>query len=199
MTSSRQDAIDAAFARFPTLETERFRLRALIPADVTDLFTLESDPRVTRYLGRAPMATLEDTARRIETFRANFETRQAIQWGIFPRDDETHLIGTCVIWHIIPAHFRAEIGYMLHPAWWGKGAMLEAVSAVIDFAFTRMKLHSLAAQIDPENSASRRVLEKLGFTQEAYFREDFYNPREDRFSDTAIFSLLEQTWAARTP
>lgn len=190
------EALAAAFARFPTLTTDRCLLRAITPADTAALFELESDPQVTRYLGRAPMPSLEATARRIESFRTQFDTRQALQWGVVPRPDGP-LIGTCVFWHLRPAHYRAEIGYMLSPAWWGQGVMSEVVAAVLDFGFATMGLHSVDAQIDPANAASRRLLEKLGFVQEAYFREDYFHPVEQRFTDTAIFSLLVSGWRTR--
>lgn len=193
---TRVEALAAAFARFPTLTTDRFVLRSITPDDTAALFELESDPQVTRYLGRAPMPSLDATARRIDSFRTQFETHQAIQWGVAPRPDGP-LIGTCVFWHLRPAHFRAEIGYMLSPAWWGQGVMVEVVSAVLAFGFSTMALHSVDAQIDPDNVASRRLLEKLGFVQEAYFREDYFHPVEQRFTDTAIFSLLVSDWRAR--
>ncbi len=188
--------LSAVFARFPTLETERFFLRSITPDDTADLFRLDSDPQVTRYLGRAPMASLAATAHRIANFHTQFAAQQAIQWGIFPRPAGP-LIGTFVFWHLRPEHYRAEIGYMLAPAWWGQGVMVEVATAVLDFGFTNMALHSVDAQIDPDNLASRRLLEKLGFVQEAYFREDYFHPVEQRFTDTAIFSLLESTWQTR--
>jgi RimJ/RimL family protein N-acetyltransferase len=46
--------------------------------------------------------------------------------------------------------------------------------------------------------SARRVLEKLGFVQEGYFREDYYFPMEQRFGDTAVLSLLASAWASRT-
>ena len=78
-----------------------------------------------------------------------------------------------------------------------KGVMTEALGAMLDFGFTRMGLHSVEAQIHPANSGSRRVLEKLGFVQEGYFRENFLDPVEARFTDTAVFSLLSATWMCR--
>jgi ribosomal-protein-alanine N-acetyltransferase len=60
-----------------------------------------------------------------------------------------------------------------------------------------MGLHSVEAQIHPANSGSRRVLEKLGFVQEGYFRENFYDPVEAGFTDTAVFSLLSAAWTRR--
>ena len=75
--------------------------------------------------------------------------------------------------------------------------MTEALGALLDFAFTRMGLHSVEAQIHPANSGSRRVLEKLGFVQEGYFRENFYDPVEAQFTDTAVYSLLKEIWMRR--
>jgi ribosomal-protein-alanine N-acetyltransferase len=56
-------------------------------------------------------------------------------------------------------------------------------------------LHSVEAQIHPANIGSRRVLEKLGFVQEGYFRENYYEPAESQFTDTVVFSLLQRDWA----
>jgi [ribosomal protein S5]-alanine N-acetyltransferase len=57
-----------------------------------------------------------------------------------------------------------------------------------------MGLHSVEAVIDPANAGSRRVLEKLGFVQEGYFRESYYESHMGRFTDSAVFSLLRSDW-----
>jgi ribosomal-protein-alanine N-acetyltransferase len=56
-----------------------------------------------------------------------------------------------------------------------------------------MNLHSIEAVVNPKNMASIRVLEKLGFVREAYFKENYYV--KDKFFDTAIYSLLSQNFA----
>jgi ribosomal-protein-alanine N-acetyltransferase len=94
----------------------------------------------------------------------------------------------------MPEHSRAEIGYELAPEWWGRGAMTEALGAALRFGFTSMGLHSVEAHIHPDNTGSQRVLEKLGFVQEGYFRENYNDLVEGRFTDTAVFSLLSTTW-----
>ena len=66
--------------------------------------------------------------------------------------------------------------------------MKEALLAVINFGFTEMKLHSIEAHINPENTASGSILEKSGFIREAYFKEDFFFG--GKFIDTAVYSLL---------
>jgi ribosomal-protein-alanine N-acetyltransferase len=66
--------------------------------------------------------------------------------------------------------------------------MREAVSEVIKYGFTVMRLHSIEANVNPDNKASIKLLEKNCFAREAYFKENyFYN---GKFLDTVIYSLL---------
>jgi ribosomal-protein-alanine N-acetyltransferase len=91
-------------------------------------------------------------------------------------------------------HRRAEIGYDLLPALWGRGVMHEALRAILRFGFTEMELHSTEAQIDPANARSRRVLERLGFKQDGLIRENFL--AHGKFFDTATFTLLAREFLA---
>ncbi|MEM6530324.1 MAG: GNAT family protein [Chloroflexota bacterium] len=52
----------------------------------------------------------------------------------------------------------------------------------------------MMARIDPANVGSQKLLEKLGFVQEGYFRENYYDENTGTFGDTAMFSLLESGW-----
>lgn len=179
-----------AFATFPVLHTERLVLRAIEQKDRADMFRIMSDTQVMRYFGSEPMVMPEEAEMRIEDIRKAFAERSGVRWAITWREGGDFL-GTCGFWRLIPEHFRAEVGYELAPEWWGKGIMPEAIGAALNFAFTRMGLHSIEAQIDPANTASRRVLEKLGFVQEGYFHENYYDTNRRAFTDTAIFSLVK--------
>ena len=185
--------LTAVFAAFPILETERCVLRAVMLEDAPAIFHIMSDPRVTRYIGQQPMDAPDKALERVCKFQSLFNERTAIPWAVASREDR-QLIGTCVFWNIDRPNFRAEIGYILSPKWWGKGLMTEAAAAALKFGFTTMGLNSIEAQTDPENAASRRVLEKLGFIQEGHFREYYYDPIEDRFTDKLVFSLLASNW-----
>lgn len=188
--------LSAAFATFPVLETARFRLRAVTEEDAPDIFRIMSDPNVTRYFGSAPMAAREKAAERARAIQAAFAERAGVRWAITDRASGEFL-GSCGFWRLIKQHYRAEIGYELAPERWGQGVMPEAAAAVLTFGFTTMGLHSVEAQIHPDNTGSRRVLEKLGFVQEGYFRENYYEQAEGRFTDTAVFSLLRTNWMSR--
>jgi ribosomal-protein-alanine N-acetyltransferase len=141
------------------------------------------------------MDSSEQALKRVEGIQEAFREQSGIRWAISPRG-AGQLIGSGGFWRLDKPHFRAEIGYELAPEWWGQGVMTEAVGAMLAFGFTAMRLHSVEAQIHPENTGSRRVLEKLGFVQEGYFRENFYDPGMAKFTDTAVFSLLHSAWRA---
>jgi ribosomal-protein-alanine N-acetyltransferase len=187
--------LSAAFAIFPVLETARLRLRAVQPDDVADVFRIRADERVMRYFGSPPITSLEEAARQIHGFATSFEERTGIRWAITWRGED-RLLGTLGFWRIDKPHFRAEVGYDLAADCWGQGIMAEALGAVLTWGFTTMHLHSVEAQIDPANHGSRRVLEKCGFVQEGYFRENYYC--EGQFTDTAVFSLLGSVWLKHT-
>jgi ribosomal-protein-alanine N-acetyltransferase len=188
--------LTAVFATFPVLESERCLLRASTDEDTPDIFRIMGDARVTRYLGRAPMQTMDEAVQRVAGYRATFKAQEGIPWVVTSRADG-QVMGTAVYWHLVKEHFRAEIGYILAPEWWGQGIMTEVASEMLKFGFMRMGLNSVEAQLDPENRGSRRLLEKLGFVEEGYFRENFYDPEKHEFGDTAVYSLLKSTWLSR--
>ncbi len=188
--------LSVTLAEFPVLETERLVLRQVTAGDTDAIFRMMADPSVTRYLGRAPFTKLDEAAQRVQVFESEFQSRSGLAWAVTQRADG-QFMGICRYTHFYTYHARAEIGYLLSRQWWGQGVMPEAVSAAVGFGFTRLGLHSVQADIDPANTQSRRLLEKLGFVQEALFRESFYIPHEERFSDSAVFSVLESAWVDR--
>jgi [ribosomal protein S5]-alanine N-acetyltransferase len=177
-----------SFDPFPVLETPRLVLRELVPSDADAVFRMQSDPEVTRYFGRDPDADMEQTFRRLQLVFDSIREHTGIRWGLTLRGDST-LMGTVGFWRWNKPHFCAEIGYELGPAYWNKGYMTEAISAALRFGFDHMELHRVEANIDPDNKGSRRVVEKLGFTQDALMRQNWYYA--GRFIDSAIYSILK--------
>jgi len=88
-----------------------------------------------------------------------------------------------------PHNYRSEIGYMLHPDYWGKGMMKEVLFKTIEFGFTSLGLHSIEARTDADNRASSVLLEKTGFVKEGYLKENNYF--QGKFTDTIIYSRLQ--------
>jgi [ribosomal protein S5]-alanine N-acetyltransferase len=180
--------LELNFSPFPEIKTKRLLLRRLTDADAPEILFLRSDETVMKYIDREKTKSLEEAVAFIEMVNTNIDKNESIMWAIALQDKPDTLIGNIGFWRILNQHYRSEIGYMLHPAFWNKGIMKEALLATTDFAFNNMKLHSIEAHINPGNTASGMVLEKAGFIREAYFKEDFFF--KGTFIDTAIYSLL---------
>ncbi len=175
------------FFPFPTIVTERLVLREVTLNDANEILFLRSDPKVLSYLDKVPAKSIDEVVDWINLVKKNKEENDGILWGIALKDDEK-IIGTICYWRMEKTHYRAEIGYTLHPLQQGKGIMDEAMKAVLQYGFETMKLHSVEANVNPANNASIKLLERNGFIREAYFRENYYY--NGHFLDSAIYSLL---------
>ncbi|MGZ3862881.1 MAG: GNAT family N-acetyltransferase [Bacteroidia bacterium] len=179
--------LELNFNPFPILETERLILREITPEDAPAFFLCRSDKETMKFIGRPLHKTVTDTEALIKVIMERVNENIAINWAITLKED-SKFIGTISYHDIIKEHYRAEVGYMLLPAYWRKGIVSEALKAVLDFGFTNLKLHSIEAKINPHNTASANLLKKHKFVREAYFKEDFFF--EGKFYDTEIYSLL---------
>ncbi len=175
------------FNPFPVINSKKLLLRQVDKSDVNEIFFLRSDERVMRYLDKAPAESLDDAYEFIKKISELENSADAVTWAI-TLTRNSKLIGTICLWNIQKEHYRAEIGYNLHPDYWGKGIMNEAVLEVINYGFNVMKLHSIEANVNPGNAASIKLLERNNFTREAYFKENYYY--NGNFLDSAIYSLL---------
>ena len=180
--------LELNFSPFPELKTKRLLLRKMKDTDAPELLFLRSDEKVMQYIGREKTKTVEEAEGFIQTINASVDANESIMWAIALADNPATMIGTICYWNILKDHYRAEAGYILHPDYWNKGMMKEALQAVIDFGFTEMKLHSIEGHINPDNIVSGILLEKCGFTREAYFKENFCF--RGKFFDSAVYSLL---------
>lgn len=175
------------FDPFPELYTERLALRRITDEDTDELFLLRSDSGAMQYIDRPLALTPADAVKLIRVIDDLMINGDGITWGIYLKT-APGLIGTIGLWRIIKEHYRAEIGYLLSPAWQRRGLMQEAMEKVLDYGFSVIGLHSVEANVNPANEASIRILEKNHFVREAYFKENYlYN---GVFKDSVIYSLL---------
>jgi [ribosomal protein S5]-alanine N-acetyltransferase len=178
------------FDPFPTLRTERLILRNFVRADAQQLLYLKSAPEQISFLDKEPMKNMTEAEQHIDMLLEKTRKNENIVWAICLKEDPAVMIGNISYWRLVPEHYRAEIGYTLHHDHWRKGYMLEALSVVIPYGFDTMNLHSIEANTNPDNKASRVVLERCGFVQEGYFKENFFY--DGRFLDSAIYSLVKK-------
>lgn len=183
------------FVPFPVVHTERIRLRQLTIEDAPAYFEIRSNGRVMQHLAR-PTAQSEGDARAIiQRAEEMVRSQEGIVWAI-SLPDEPRMIGTIGYYRSQPQNHRSEIGYELHPDYWGQGIMSEAMRAALDYGFNQMQLHSIEADTDPANVRSARILERHGFVKEAHFRENLLF--EGRFLDSAVYSLLKSDYLSQS-
>lgn len=176
------------------LRTERLRLRPLRAADAPALFSIFSDPQVMRYGSTLPWASLQAAERMIAQDETAMPAGEHLRLGL-ERTADAALIGTCTLFALHAASRRAEVGYALAAAAWHQGFAQEAVCALLDHGFGPMGLNRVEADIHPDNAASARLLQRLGFEPEGRLRERWIVG--DEVSDSALYGLLQRDWAAR--
>jgi ribosomal-protein-alanine N-acetyltransferase len=177
------------FTPFPELKTNRLLLRRLEGSDAREMFFLRSNENVLRYLGREPAKTITEAEEFIGQINKNVDGNESILWGIALLDNPAVIIGTICLWNFQKEHYRSEIGYILHPDFWRKGIMKEAINCVVDYGFNILGLHSIEALLSTGNIASSAVLESTGFVKEGHLKENFYFRGE--FGDTFIYTKLK--------
>ncbi len=173
----------------------RVRLRRFDEADVPSLFALYSSGEVTRFLARPRMKEVGEAQEMWKRIEAAYADGSSVQLAIERKSDGAFL-GACLLFNIVVGRAaRAEIGYSLLPEHWRQGYLAEALPALIDHAFGAMQLSRLEADIDPDNTASARVLERLGFRREGLLRERWLVNGAP--SDSAMYGLLRAEWNSR--
>lgn len=183
--------IDAAFTNFPSLTTNHLLLRNILPGDTEGLFAILSDQEAMEFYGNEPHQSLDNTKELINQIQARYDRKEALRWGITLKKED-RLIGSCSLFHFNAGFDHAETGYDLNRAFWGKGIMTEAMSAILSFGFSELGLHRVEAIIDIANERSKRLLLKLGFTYEGNLRQRYLF--RDQFQDEHYFGLLKDEW-----
>jgi RimJ/RimL family protein N-acetyltransferase len=177
-----------------TIDCARVQVRRVRESDLPALMDVSGDPRVTRFLPYETWTSPNDANawyRRMEDLMA---PGTALQLVVVEKRSSL-AIGTCLLFRFEERSARAEIGYALAHSAWNKGYMREALTALVDCAFTLLSLRRLEAEVDPRNIASAGLMTRLGFTREGLLRERWITKGEP--TDVLVFGLLETEWAKR--
>lgn len=164
-----KETVIRTFTRVPRLSTERLCLRFLSVHDAEDMYEYARLPEVTRYLLWNEHPDLIYTRRYLSYLETRYRTGECFDFALVHEGDGK-MIGTCGYTRIDFSNHSAEIGYVLHPAYWNLGLGTEAAAAVIQFGFAYLGLHRIEARYMKNNLASRRVMEKCGMEFEGIFR-----------------------------
>lgn len=175
--------------------TERIDLRPFSDDDVDPAYELHTRADVVRYLPWIPQSR-EEVAAQLPRWKA--------LTAIDGKAEGLRLVGTLRVsgerigefsfWRTSPEHQSGMIGYVLHPEHHGNGYATEVSRELLRLGFDELGLHRIAASADARNTASIRVMERLGMRREALFRENELTRGE--WTDEVVYALLQHEWRA---
>ncbi|MBK0392460.1 GNAT family N-acetyltransferase [Ramlibacter algicola] len=178
---------------FPTLTTGRLTLREITDDDAPELLRIHGNADHMRWFGVDPMPDLEaarDLIRRFAAWRD--QPNPGTRWGM-QLHGEPGLIGTCSLFSWHRQWRKCATGYEIAPEHANRGLMREALTCILGWGFAHMDdLNRVEAQVHPDNTASLRLLGKLGFVEEGRLREVGY--WGGRHHDLLQLALLRRDW-----
>ena len=177
----------------PTLETQRLRLRPFADSDGDEVFALQSDAEALRYWDSPPWTDRSAIARFLDGCRQMAEDGTGARVAVERTSDQA-FVGWCTFNSWNPDFRSASLGFSFKRPAWGRGYATEAAQSLLGWAFETLDLNRVQAEADTRNSASARVLEKLGFVLEGTLREDCIVNGD--VSDSWIYGLLRRDWVS---
>jgi [ribosomal protein S5]-alanine N-acetyltransferase len=177
-------------APHPLLSTRRLRLRQFRDEDAEGMHRSFASSEAMRFWNHPVHTKPIETERAVRRFIDCTPSYYRF-WAV--ADGKTDRCCGMVNYH--DGHIRNKrvaIGYIIDPARHQRGIATEAVAAMLDFCFGELHLHRVQALIQPDNTASRKLVEKLGFRGEGLLRD---NVRVgETWRDEMLFALLETDW-----
>jgi RimJ/RimL family protein N-acetyltransferase len=178
------------------IETARLRLRPFTRGDVDAVFAYRQREDVARYLFDEPMSR-ESCAEAVQARvgQIGYEKEGDKIFLAVERLEDLAMMGeVSLILRNMEAR-QAELGYIFHPDFHGNGYATEASRALLGLGFDAAGMHRIYARCDARNSASSKVMERLGMRREAHFREHVLVKGE--WDEELIYAMLEDEWRGR--
>jgi [ribosomal protein S5]-alanine N-acetyltransferase len=172
------------------IETPRLIIRPLEEKDTEGMYLMDSDPEVHRYVGQHPVTTREESKDVIAFIRRQYEDHGIGRWAVLEKStgDFVGWTGFKRMKEVANGHTdHLDFGYRLAQRHWGKGYATEASRAALHYGINIMGLTDIYAMTDPDNAASRHVLEKLGFRLAEIFPYDSASPWRPQGAPTTWF------------
>ncbi|MBG0831923.1 GNAT family N-acetyltransferase [Planomonospora sp. ID67723] len=178
------------------IRTDRLLLRPFTLGDLDALHAVQSLPEVTRYLyweARDREQVRESLEAKLAQ-TALLDEGQALSLAVEIAATGEVIGDGLLFWHS-RTHRAGEIGYVLHPDHHGRGYATEVGRALLELGFDGLGLHRVTGRIDGRNTASARVLERLGMRREAHLVENEWVKGE--WTDEVVYAILRREWQAR--
>lgn len=171
------------------METNRLVIRDFVKEDWNEVQAYASNPVVVEHMIWGPNSE-KDTfdfidqvlEMKAEVPRTGYELAVSLK-------ESGKIIGGCSI-HV--EGNNAETGYCFHPSYWGKGYASEAARAMLKLGFQQLNVHRIYATCRPANTASERVMKRIGMTKEGHLREHMFH--KGKYHDSYLYSILKDEY-----
>ncbi|MCA0153310.1 GNAT family N-acetyltransferase [Winogradskyella vincentii] len=153
------------------IETERLYLRRLTESDATDLFELDSNPKVHKYLGNNPVKSIEESQNQIKNVLKQYEKFGIGRLAMISKETNEFIGWSGVKFE---RELRKEfdyydLGYRLKEKYWGHGYATEAAIGSLEYGFNELRLNEINACADVNHVVSNKILKKIGFIPDGTF------------------------------
>jgi ribosomal-protein-alanine N-acetyltransferase len=170
----------------PPLTTDRFTLQRIEPEDQPFIFEGLSHPQVIPFYG-VRYDSLEATQAQMDFYEALERDGTGQWWKIVSRQSQEAL-GAIGYNHYQAQHRKAELGYWLLPRFWKQGIITEVMPALLRYMRRERGIHRIEALVEEGNTASHRLLERMGFLHEGTLRD--CELKDGHYISLRIYSLL---------
>lgn len=148
----------------PNIETARLSLRMLGTPDLEDFYRLLSNPLVVRYVGSGLPLTRDETETTLASILSHWERHGFGRLAVIDKATG-EFIGFAGLRMLIDT---PEVVYHIRPEFWGRGLATEMGHAILRYGFEAHAFARIVAIAKPENSASIRVMQKIGMQYEKH-------------------------------
>lgn len=174
------------FNPFPEIKTEHLLLRQVHPTDVKAVMKIRGNDQSMRYIPRPRAKTIADTLAVVDMLTNGINEKKPINWAICNIKKPSEIYGIMGYVNFYLEQGKAEIGYMLHPNYWGKGYVNEAIKEVENFGFEQINLLVIEAKIDPRNNNSRKILQRNNYQFDRLVQKEIIFQEEELDSEYYI-------------
>lgn len=177
------------------IRIDNLLLRRVCERDFIDMFAYYGHPEVARYQFWEPF-TEEQVSQLIASQlemppgETNVPLLLAVEW-----EDEHRVIGDCSITITSIDDRQAEVGFVFHPRYHGRGFATRAVHAAVGYAFRELGMRRIVAATDVRNERSWKLLERIGMRREGQVRRD--SRVKGEWVDDFIYAMRDDEWPAR--
>ena len=172
------------------IETDRLLMRDLMDEDAQGMFEMDSDPEVHTYLGRKPIATLEEAKNAIDYIKSQYIENGIGRWAVVEKESGEFIgwSGFKLITDVVNERTGYyDLGYRFMKKHWGKGYASETAMASLNHGFTELHFKEIAGIADVDHTASNAILKKVGLIKRNEFMYDetlhnFYSLTKEEFN-----------------